>query len=388
MKIKKYILLLIFVLLLTFTLVGNCAWLSGYDQRIKLTVDSSKIDSALSDFPVTVFFTSTQAEEIFAEFDADSDYMKCAFTSSDGTTQLYAEKELFDDSESKAIYHVKVTSVSSSADTDIYYYYDNDASDNTTYIGAINTTAGGHVWDSNFKAVYHMTDATTSTVVDSTSNSNDGTKKAANEPIEAAGKVGQAQDFDGTDDYIDCGTDNSLDLTEITLEALIKPDTVTGGYDTIIAKREIVSPDYFINYQFSLHDDEIVFYFVDSDNNHHPYETTDANLLVDTWYHVIATFSSTNNSVKIYVNGVEKLSETENADLTANIYPLALGRSGGYGDGEYFNGIIDEPHISDTARSAAWIKATYNSLWDSLLTYSSEETKPSGDNAVMFGINF
>jgi len=62
MKTKKLILPLILILLLTFTLVGNCAWLTGYDQRIKLTIDNTKVDSALSDFPVTIFFTSTQAE--------------------------------------------------------------------------------------------------------------------------------------------------------------------------------------------------------------------------------------------------------------------------------------------------------------------------------------
>jgi hypothetical protein len=51
-----------------------------------------------------------------------------------------------------------------------------------------------------------MVDATTSTIKDSTSNNNDGTKKAANEPIEVTGKVGKAQDSDGVDDYISIGT--------------------------------------------------------------------------------------------------------------------------------------------------------------------------------------
>ena len=37
--------------------------------------------------------------------------------------------------------------------------------------------------------------------------------------------------------------------------------------------------------------------------------------------------------------------------------------------------IIDEAQYSSTVRSAAWIKATYNSLWDTLLTYHSEETQ-------------
>jgi len=39
------------------------AFLSGWDKRIKFTVDKDKIDTAdLTWFPVTVFLTATQAE--------------------------------------------------------------------------------------------------------------------------------------------------------------------------------------------------------------------------------------------------------------------------------------------------------------------------------------
>jgi len=34
------------------------------------------------------------------------------------------------------------------------------------------------------------------------------------------------------------------------------------------------------------------------------------------------------------------------------------------------------------------IKVTHNSLWDSLLTYESEETKEEETNAIFFGTNF
>ena len=131
-----------------------------YDKRIKLTIDHNDIDSELTWFPVTVFFTSTQGEEIFTEFDADEDFDRCAFTTSDGSTQLYADCELFDASEQKAIYHVSKTgwTISDSSDTDFYFYYDNDAGHNTTYISKSGNTAAQSVWDSNFKAVYHMND--------------------------------------------------------------------------------------------------------------------------------------------------------------------------------------------------------------------------------------
>ena len=48
------------------------------------------------------------------------------------------------------------------------------------------------------------------------------------------------------------------------------------------------------------------------------------------------------------------------------------------------DGIIDELRVSGSQRSAAWIKATYNSLWDSLLTYGDEETEAVTGANILF----
>ncbi|GAH85066.1 unnamed protein product, partial [marine sediment metagenome] len=54
-----------------------------------------------------------------------------------------------------------------------------------------------------------------------------------------------------------------------------------------------------------------------------------------------------------------------------------------------WNGQMDEVRFSNSERAAAWIKATYNSLWDTLLTYGNEETSAAVvDNAIFFGCNF
>jgi len=50
----------------------------------------------------------------------------------------------------------------------------------------------------------------------------------------------------------------------------------------------------------------------------------------------------------------------------------------------YFNGLLDEVRISSVARSSAWIKASYNSGNNSLVSYGAEEGM---DNAIFFGIN-
>ena len=383
---KKYILPLILILILSFTLIGNCAWLAGWDQRVKLTTDETKIDTAnLTWFPVTVFLTGAQAEEVFAEFDADADYLKVAFTKADGTTELYAECELFDDSESKGIYHVSRDGwvIAYDADTDFYMYYDNDHADNTDYIGAINTTAGGNVWDGNFKAVYHMVDDAGGEIDDSTSNNNDGTKKGAGEPASAVGKVGLGQEFDGSNDTIQIADSDSLDIAAaITIEVCVEPDAGWANYDKLLEK---VSDSGEYPYNVDIVSSHWRGYVTFTDNTAAIVQAT-STFVQDTWYHVVFTYDGTN--AKIYVNGEL---ETTSADVSKAIKTstkvIWLGSH--VGTQQLFDGIEDELKISSVARTVGWIKATYNSLWDTLLTYGSEESAVVTEgNEIFFGINF
>jgi hypothetical protein len=78
-----------------------------------------------------------------------------------------------------------------------------------------------------------LKDLTTSTTEDSSSYSNDGTKKAANEPTEVDGYIGKAQNFgnDGTiDDYIDISSvSNDVDVNKGTFELWLKREFGGGG---------------------------------------------------------------------------------------------------------------------------------------------------------------
>jgi hypothetical protein len=351
-----------------------------YDKRIKITIDHTKIDADLSWFPVTVFLTSSQGEEVFTEFDADEDFDRCAFTTSDGETQLYADCELFDISESKAIYHVSKTgwTVSSSTDTDIYLYYSNIADHNTTYISKSGGTAGESVWDSNFKAVYHMQDNTTSTILDSTSNDNDGTKKGANEPIEATGKVGQGQDFDGTDDYIDIGNLGDLGTT-YTAEAVAKFDNVTSNDIVVSYRTDDETDDNNVAIQLDKNGDDARFIVRDENRSNTGVAGKENILAIDTWYYLAGYRNGNTTSIQV---------DAGTAATDIDSFGTVRGTRGGIGaiyNDSYnvfstFAAItICEVRISSTDRSAAWIAATYDSLWDNLLTYGSEETAPTGE---------
>ncbi len=349
-------------------------WLSGYDQRIKFTIDYTKVDSALTWFPVTVFLTSTQGEEVFTEFDADSDYLKVAFTTDDGTTELYAEMELFDVSEEKAIYHVSLDGwvIDYDADTDFYYYYDNDAADNTDYIGAINTAAGAAVWDANFKAVYHMVDATTSTILDSTSNSNDGTKSSANNPLQATGKVGFGQNF--STDKIDISSAASIDLEDYTSISISAIVNFTEDDTYYIWTTSYSGPSDFVELRIKGDDNKLYFrlYGVVGHTDLWIWESDDA---ISTGYHHVTVTHTNGSDCIMYVDGasVDFTATTEAGNKTHWTADRDSFIGGNYASSDYTSGIMDEVQVSGTGRTAAWIKATYNSLWDSLLTYGSEE---------------
>jgi len=317
-------------------------------------------------------------KEVFTEFDADSDYLKVAFTKDDGTTQLYTEKELFDDSEQKAVYHISRDdwTISSSSDTVFYMYYDNDHADNTNYIGAIDTTAGGNVWDSNFAAVYHMADATTSTVKDSTSNDNDGTKKGANEPVEAVGKVGQGQDLDGINDYLTVADSNSLDMGSTFTASLwvnYEDGSAPDNYERMLTKKLVYNAA--SGWEFSLENtyDSGLTVRGSSGAGYCPNGAQDVvpSWAAGGWYYITVVYDGT--TATVYRDGVERDTVTiAAASDTSN--PLQIGRYGASAT-DFWVGKLDEIRLSDTIETGAWIKATYNSLWDTLLTYGNEETK-------------
>jgi len=524
MKKLIFPLTLIFILLLTFTLIGDC-WVAGYDQRIKLTIDHTKIDDTLTNFPVTAFFTAAQAEEIFSEFDADEDFDRGQFALGDDTL-LKAENEWFDVSESMGGYHIKIPSISSSVDTDYYFYYDNDADHNTSYIGIIGSATAAEVWV-DYAAVYHMVDveqATTmkfyqkgaaaypndgqvyimdsendfvfynfsytsdwqeveidlttpdgssgtmnweavnkyrfdldtsgrtvyidnirfynvngtlihsnmcesitdwlaatrgtrslettiiqegsgsiklvstdndcfsyydptgtwgwaSMILDSTSNSNDGTKKAANEPVEVDGKVGKAQDFDGANDYISLSQIPAITVNGVyIIEGFIKLDTKN-------IMRAIFSQTISGSNRMTLAlnvEDKIA----GEHYNGSIYQgTKSTDLAVDTgiYYHIAYVY---NNTVgKLYLNGDEQSGTASTGGTSSDVATKIGSRSNGIDN--VWDGLINEVRISNTNRSAAWIKATYNTLWDSLLTYGSEETKPVEEEGnALFWFNF
>jgi len=343
---------------------ASAAWLSGYDHRIEIEIDPSKIDADLANFPVLVHLEDA-VELDFSK--ASSTGADIRFTSSDGETLIDFERETHN--ATTANYWVEVPSVSSStaATTTLYIYYGNsEASD------AASSTAP---WDANFKIVAHMKDLTTSTVEDSTSNGLDGTKKGANEPIETNGIIGEGQACDGTDDYIFFPNDASYkELNGKDLTGLIWIKTTDGGafnesifgiYSNDFAGGPTPNQAWHLFYG-----DGTVKSWLRRDGSA---ETVDAlsitTTLDDDAWHLVG-FRKDGKKIEVLVDGVSEASDTLASDgNTDNNFVLGLGAT----YGRFLDYDVDEFTISSVARSNAWIKASYNSGNDSLVSFGEEE---------------
>ena len=262
--------------------------------------------------------------------------------------------------------------------------------------GETGDSAANAVWDSNFVGVYHMCqDPSASNILDSTSNSNDGTPNGSMTSGDLVDSgFGKAIDFDGSNDYINIPDDATLEVgSAYSIEAYVNVDVSQRG--GIVDKLD-PSLSYF-GYTF-IYDTNIIatgginnrIKFITIGTGTAAWETVSGTFSLDTWYYFVM------NPTEVYLNGTLNKSRSYTAVPGANNAALKLGLD--Y-DGYYLDGIISEVRISNVTRSAAWIKATYNVLNDSLLTkvYTPDVTPPiygvfgqisiSGKNVNIIGIS-
>ena len=364
------------------------AWLSDWHKRIKTTINHAQIDGNLADFPLLIYLSSSSGPShnnltcVFIELPTKDMRKKIAVTAADGLTQCYTEIEKWDDTNRKAWIWVKAPSISSTQDTSFYLYYDQTQPDNTDYVGDPGSTAAQNVWDGSYKLVMHL-QQTAGTQYDSTANHNDGTPQNGIDQ-NAAGIVDGADHLDGTDDQVQISDSPSLSFTnnQLTLEGWVKFDSLPAD-ETVIARK---NDQWQLGFKTSSSIRNLVStngatgWTVANDENY-PLQT-------DTWYYCAFLYDGSKITHKI--NGEQVGStHTVTGNINDNSNPLYLGYC--VYSGLHLRGCIDEVRISNVARSAEWITATYQTEKDTLASYGNEEsvTEPryAMDTLGVFNIN-
>ena len=349
----------------------------GYSQSI--TIDHTKVgvsgtsNTTLSNFPFLFNTTDTNLRTtahgghvtnangydiVFRGLDSNT----CGSPSTNTCTLNY-EVESYNATTGALVAWVMIPSVntiSASSNTVIYIYFGNSAI--TT---SLQNPTG--VWDSNYSAVWHLSDnAATKTVNDSTSNSDDGTAAANTSTKTAAGQISNALTFNGSSDYI--YTTNSFATPQgYTLSAWINTSTASGHKIVGLENNQTgtASGD-FDRHLFIGTDGKV---YAGIWNSSTVYTTPSTSALNDgKWHYVVGSFLDTGNVLKLYVDG------TLNSSITAtSSYQSYTGywRMGSYkltgwitacSDG-YFTGTMDEVRVSSTIRNADWILTEYNNQY-------------------------
>jgi len=353
------------LLLPSATAQADPAWHNSvWNYRKKLTIDHTKVSDTLTDFPVLISLASDSDLAADAQNDGDD----ILFTDSGGADKLSHEIEKFDGNTGELVAWVKIPSLSSSTDTDIYMYYGNAGASNQENITG--------VWNSNYKMVQHLqeTSGGANAIKDSTSNANHGTDSGT-PTLGATGKIDKAISFDGIDDLIDYGSGSSLNMTDaLTIELWVnRTDNTT--FERFLS-HSLNSADYAYElgvdftetnkWRFRLNSDAV---------------TLKATMLGNPgqWLYLVVSYDKDaggTDEMKMYENG-NLLDDQDYSTALTNHGNLETNRQGKT-DG-WCKSIIDEVRISDTARSSGWILTSYynQSSPSSFYNLGNEEPVPS-----------
>ena len=238
---------------------------------------------------------------------------------------------------------------------------DNGATINTTSTTIAASVSGAQEvssfinWNQSLKGYWNLNDNSGQTALDQSTYGNNCT--LTNGPTWTTGKFGSALNFDGNNDYLNCGTGTSLGIiNELTLEAWVNFANATTSLNGVIAKRINgqcgysirIGTDFKPNFQTDYgHGQSYQIYYWA-----HAIPTSSVS-----YAYLAVTFSTTTGKVTTYFNGATDTIQTMTGDIfSCTTSPFYIGTYSGY----YFPGIIDEVRIWNRVLSGQEIKASYN----------------------------
>ncbi len=195
-------------------------------------------------------------------------------------------------------------------------------------------------------AAYSFNEGSGTTVTDASGHNNTGTISGAT--WTTAGKFGGALVFNGTSAWVTIPDAPALRLTtDMTLEAWVKPSTVTEAWRDVIYKG---NDNYLLEGTTPNGGGVPAGGGTFEANFVATYGT--APLAVNTWTHLALTYDGA--TLRLYVNGVQVASQAQTGNLVTSANPLQIGGDSIFG--QYFQGTIDEVRIYNQALSPSEIQ--------------------------------
>ena len=182
-------------------------------------------------------------------------------------------------------------------------------------------------------------------------------KNMATSTARKAGKIGQALDFDGVDDYADIGTFD-VSGSGITIAAWVKADSFSSAIDTrFISKANSTDAQdhYWMLGQTNSGGDKLRFR-LKAGGSTQTLIASSGDLPINTWFHAIATYDG--STMRLYKDGIEVGSVAKSGTIdTDTTIPANIGRNP---DGSnHMDGAMDDVRIYNRALTVSDIQALY-----------------------------
>ncbi len=350
-------------------------WDTDWTYRRKLTFKNSGQTGDLVDFPVAVLLDGTRID--YGAAGAGGKDIR--FLDSDRTPLSFEIEKWDTGGESVVWVNVPVVDGASNSDF-IWMYYGNDA--------ASDAQDPGGVWDDDYMLVWHLSDQPTG-LADDISNSSDalpsvaypsdtgtGTSKSMGAGNRVIGQLGYGISFDGSADWIEPYSPANeffhAAFSTKTFEAWIQSND-TASRQTIYEEGGSTNGFY-----VGIENGTVRLVTRDSSSQKEVSAT-----FTDTasFHHVAGSYDGANNgTLLLYVDGDPKASLTNlgYTAISAHTGEPGIGYSPdsdatGTVPAKDFDGILDEVRISDSLRSADWIKAQHLAMTDGFIAFGSQE---------------
>ena len=339
----------------------------AFSFKASITIDHTKVQSTdQTDFPILVSGTYAGAAGVpdlrvtgsGGRVQNSNGYDIYFYSDSALTTRLPAEREKYVSTTGEIVFWVKKTVLTA---TDVVIYIAYGDSGISTDPNSDATYGKTSVWDSNYKAVWHLPDGSSLSGADSTSNAR--TMTGVNSPTAGVGTVDGAGVFNGSNQYMNTSafslsaspsvasfsawTKTSSDLNNVrnTIFSTTPNNTAANWSIELSPQSPPGTRNYSVNVIYPG-----VFQFATPVNS---YPTGGG------WHHISFSRNGAGTSAIIYIDGVSQT--VTSADTNGWTDSSEAKNIGARTSNQYFNGSLDEIRYSNSVRSADWVKTEYNS---------------------------
>jgi len=186
------------------------------------------------------------------------------------------------------------------------------------------------------------------TIYDRSGNENNGTLNG--NPQWVAGKIGGALEFDGKDDYLDCGNYASLDITDkVTIAVWVKTnDAGNSQHNPYVTKGDH-------SYAIKHHISNSIEFFIYHDKNWHLVHFPVDGSFNGVWHHLAGTYDGTN--LKLYIDGKLEATNAYTGSIASSNFSVNIGRNAQ--TEQFYKGAIDDVRIYKRALMQDEIAAIY-----------------------------